>query len=284
MSNAEAFSKARPQILSVAYRMLGSRAEAEDVVQDAYLRFAAADIEALRSVSAWLTRVVTRLCLDRLKSAQATREVYIGPWLPEPVCTTEQNLASVPADPEAISMAFLVLLESLTPLERASYLLADVFDYGFAEIANILGRDEAACRQLARRARAHIEERRPRFAPSRDAHERILLGFAQACQTGDLPGLEKMLADDVVTWSDGGGQVPALRKPVQGAAHVARALLGLARKGAQGLQMEVAEINGSLALVARRNGVPAVVLTLENDGVKIYAIHIVVNPDKLAFL
>lgn len=274
----DAFETHRGHLFGVAYRMLGSATEAEDVVQEAFLRWQTAPRDQVRSERAFLTTVVTRLCLDQLKSARAQRETYVGPWLPEPVRTDAQ------VDPETISVAFLVLLESLTPLERAVYLLHEVFDYAHAEVAQMVGRDEATCRQILHRARAHVLARRPRFAPSKEAHARLLTGFMGALQSGDLDGLKRLLADDVVSYSDSGGKTHAARKPVRGADAVARLYLGLTKKAPAGATVELAEVNGWLALVVRVDGGVFDVITLESDGERIHAVHSVLNPDKLGRL
>jgi RNA polymerase sigma-70 factor (ECF subfamily) len=280
VSAAETFEEHRKHLFAVAYRMLGSSAEAEDIVQDAWLRFQEADMAAISSARAWLSTVVTRLCLDELKSARARREEYVGTWLPEPVRTEGGEPL---ADAESISLAFLVLLESLTPAERAVYLLHEVFDYSHAEVAAIVGKEEAACRQLFHRARARVVERRPRFAPSREQHSQILGSFLQAVTAGDISGLQSLLAEGVVTYPDGGGKVRAAKKPVLGGAAVARFLVGIARKGHMDPKaVEVAIVNGWPALVLREGGRATLVVGIETDGEKIHAVHIVVNPDKLA--
>ncbi len=272
----EAFEEHRPTLQAMAYRMLGSAAEAEDVVQEAWLRWQAASHEAVRSVKAYLSTVVTRLCLDRLKSARATRELYVGPWLPEPIRT------DTPVDPETISLAFLVLLESLSPVERAVYLLHEVFGYSHSEVAEMVGKEEAACRQILHRAREHIHARRPRFAPSKAQHERLLTGFLSACFSGDLAGLKQLLAEDVTLWTDGGGKSKgAARNPVHGADSVARLYLGLMKKNQLELVPEITEVNGWPALVLRVNGAVFNVFTIETDGERIHAIRSILNPDKL---
>lgn len=278
---AEVFTAARPRLFGLAYRMLGSAAEAEDVLQEAHLRWQSADRDGVTTPQAWLTTVVTRLCLDQLKSARARRESYVGEWLPEPVATERRE---DPLDVESISLAFLVLLEALSPLERAVFVLREVFDYSFAEIAEALGRDEAACRQLGHRAREHLRARRPRFARSREQHERLLTGFLGAIMQGDLPGLQQMLADDVVALSDGGGRAKAALNPVYGNDRVSRMCLGLARKGGAGLAVAIAEINGWPGLVLRSGDVVVSALTIETDGEKIFSMQIVTNPDKLSRL
>ncbi len=275
----ESFEAHRPSLLAIAYRMLGSAAEAEDIVQEAWLRWQGTAREAVRSERAFLSTVVTRLCLDRLKSARASREEYVGPWLPEPVRTDTQ------VDPESISLAFLVLLESLSPIERAVYLLHEVFGYSHAEVAEMVGKEEAACRQILHRARDHIHARRPRFAPSKEAHERLVTGFMSACLSGDLAGLKSLLADDVTSWSDGGGKIRgAALNAVRGADAVARLFLGLGKKAPAGITPELAEVNGWPALVLRLNGVAFDVISFETDGERIHAIRSVLNPEKLTRL
>jgi RNA polymerase sigma-70 factor, ECF subfamily len=270
------FEAHRPLLFSIAYRMLGSKAEAEDMVQEAFLRWQSAPRAEVESERAYLSTVVTRLCLDQLKSARAQRETYIGPWLPEPMRTEE------PVDHESISLAFLVLLESLTPVERAVYLLHEVFDYSHAEVAAIVDKDEVACRQLFHRAKAHVTERRPRFAASREDHQRLLTQFLTAVTAGDLDGMRSMLAADATAWSDGGGKAAAARNPIHGADDIARFFAGLAKKMAPDMVPEVAEVNGWPALILRAPDGSAVnVLTIETDGERIYNIHSVANPDKL---
>jgi RNA polymerase sigma-70 factor (ECF subfamily) len=271
------FEAHRPMLFAIAYRMLGDRAAAEDVVQDAFLRAGDAAPESPR---AWLSTVVTRLCLDQLKSARAQRESYVGPWLPEPLPTEDQG------DPllarETLSMAFLVLMETLSPVERAVFLLHDVFDYSHAEVAEIVGREEAAVRQILHRAKQHVVARRPRFSGTREQHQRLLGAFVQACTLGDVNGLKGLLADDVVVLSDGGGKVLAALKPVQGADHVARMLIGIMKKGASPTATyEMRILNGDLAIVGHDRGRVDSVVTLATDGERITEIEILRNPDKL---
>jgi RNA polymerase sigma-70 factor (ECF subfamily) len=273
----QSFEAHRSSMLAIAYRMLGSAAEAEDVVQEAWLRWQAAARESVRSERAFLSTVVTRLCLDRLKSARVSREQYVGPWLPEPIRTDSQ------VDPESISLAFMVLLESLSPVERAVYLLHEVFGYSHAEVAEMVDKEEATCRQILHRAREHIHARRPRFAPSKQAHERLVTGFMSAVVSGDLAGLQRLLAEDVTSWSDGGGRVRgAALNAVHGANAVARLFLGLVKKkAAAGITSELVEVNGWPALVLRLDGTVIDVITFETDGERIHAIRSVLNPEKL---
>jgi RNA polymerase sigma-70 factor (ECF subfamily) len=287
MGQAEAFEAHRPLLTAIAYRMLGSQAEAEDVVQEAFLRFRDAEPAAIESPRAWLSTVVTRLCLDHLKSARTRRETYVGPWLPEPV-RTDEHVAG--RDAESISLAFLVLLESLSPVERAVFLLHEVFDYGHGEIAEILEREEAAVRQIFHRARTHVVARRPRFAPSREDHLRLLGGFMGALTSGDLAGLKSLLAADAVTRTDGGGRVRAARNVVRGADSVARFYLGLLKKGGThvgippGSTFEIADLNGWPSLLVRHDGQVIQALGIETDGQLIHGVYVVLTPDKLSRL
>ncbi len=280
--DTDAFEAHREALASIAYRMLGSVAEAEDVVQEAWLRWQDTPHEEVRSARAFLSKVVTRLCLDRLKSANARRETYVGPWLPEPVRTATQDDPLALA--ESISLAVLVLLESLGPVERAVYLLHEAFDYSHAEVAEIVGRDEVACRQLLHRARKAVSDRRPRFAPSKDAHHRMLRAFSAACAGGNAMELESLLAEEITSWGDGGGKAAAARRPLRGIEEVTRAWLGFFRKAPPGVEATVEEINGWPAMVVRIAGHLSGVVTLETDGERIFAIRSIVNPDKLARL
>ncbi|HKO89729.1 MAG TPA: RNA polymerase sigma-70 factor [Polyangiaceae bacterium] len=280
----EVFREQRPRLFALAYRMLGSAADADDVLQDAWFRWQG-NVAELVSPGAWLTTVVTRLCLDQLKSARARRESYVGPWLPEPLPT---SAASAPADPaahhESISMAFLVLLEQLTPAERASYLLHDVFDYSYAEVAEMLCLGTDHCRQLALRARGHLRERRPRFAPSRERHERLLHEFLQAIRAGELAPLQRLLSEDVVLRSDGGGKVTAAIKPILGSERVARFFLGLTNKILRRqlvIELRILDVNGWPAILSIESGKIQRVLSIEGDGTTIHGVYLVLNPDKL---
>jgi RNA polymerase sigma-70 factor, ECF subfamily len=282
------FEEYRPLLFAIAYRMLGSAMEAEDIVQEAYLRYHDTPPESIRALKSFLTTIVHNLCIDHLKSARAQRETYVGPWLPEPVITGDGASLLSPlrqiTDRESISMAFLVLLESLSPLERAVFLLREVFDYEYAEIAQITGRDEAACRQLFSRAKKHVSDHRPRFQASPEAHAQMLGKFMEACAAGDMDGLMSLLAEGVTVWSDGGGKVSTARRPVQGRAKVARLIIGIMAHAPQGTTVEVVEANGLPALLTRVNGQIFSLLTLEVDGNFIRAVRNVANPDKLAHL
>jgi RNA polymerase sigma-70 factor (ECF subfamily) len=283
------FEEYRSLLFAIVYRMLGSSMEAEDIVQEAYLRYRATPPESIRTLKSFLTTIVHNLCIDHLKSAQARRENYIGPWLPEPVITGDGASLFSPlrqiTDRESISMAFLVLLESLTALERAVFLLREVFDYEYAEIAQITGRDEAACRQLFSRAKKHVSEHRPRFPASPEAQTKMVGRFMEACMDGDMEGIMSLLAEDVTAWSDGGGKVSgAVVHPIQGRDKVAQAALAMMRYAPERTTYEQIEANGLPALLVRMDGQIFSVLNLEVEGGFIHTLRNVANPDKLAHL
>lgn len=275
-------------MFSIAYRMLGSASEAEDILQEAYLRYCEVDPETIRSPKAFLSTIVTRLCLNQLQASKRQREVYIGPWLPEPLLTSTEE-QQTPAQKlelnETLSLAFLMLLEDLTPTERAVFLLREVFDYEYSEITEIVGRDEAACRQLLSRAKKHISERRPRFKPTREAHREMLEKFIQAIDAGELSGLMQLLANDVTLWADGGGKTRgALLEPLSGSEAVARFLKVSPRFRAESLRTEFAEINREPAVIIWADSEVAVVITIEFEQDLIHEIRVVGNPDKLKWV
>src|SRR3954452_15965017 len=238
----ELFRANRRRLFSIAYRMLGTVTEAEDVVQEAFARYQRLDHAAIDSPPAFLTTMVTRIAIDELRSARAKRERYVGEWLPEPLVDDHAARTEVA---DSLSMAFLVLLESLSPVERAVFLLHEVFDYRYGEIAPIVGRSEEHCRQIAHRARRHVDARRPRFEPSAAAREELARRFFDACQEGDTEALLAMLAEDCVIYGDGGGNAPALARPLVGSQRVARALTSFGRTGRDiGLRIAPATVNG----------------------------------------
>jgi RNA polymerase sigma-70 factor (ECF subfamily) len=287
-SPSDLFAQHRAYLIGVAYRMLGSLADAEDMVQEAYLRWhGAKDTASVQKPRAYLTRIVARLCLDRLKSAQARRETYLGPWLPEPIVAPSPLSPNPTASTlaEDLSFALLLTLERLSPLERAAFLLHDVFDMNFLDIAGVLERSEASCRQLAARARQHVRSERPRFHPSKQDRERLTTAFAHAVQSGEAAELTEMLAEDVFLISDGGGRVPAALRPILGRDNVVRMILGLATKLRQhlpDLQSTPAIVNGLAGFVFYDSSGVFQTLALETRGDgKISAIYSVRNPDKL---
>ena len=285
-SNEELLDELRPAAFAIAYRMLGSVAEAEDVVQEALLRVhrALEEGERIESPRAYVATVATRLAIDQLRSARARRESYVGEWLPEPLVTDADDPARQAEMADSLSLAFLVLLESLSPEQRAVLLLRDVFDYGYEEIAAIVGKSEDNTRQLAARARRHVEERRPRFESSREQRDELARRFFAAAQEGDLGALEAMLAHDVVLHGDGGGKVPALARSLHGRSRVARTLRAWARQGARmpGLAMRPVDVNGQPGvLVADGEGRVISVMALDIAGGEIKSVSSIVNPDKL---
>ena len=282
--SAGAFEEERGRLFGLAYRLLGSAADAEDVVQDTYVRWSGADRAVIVAPPAWLARVATNLCLNRLASAQVHREVYIGQWLPEPVLTSDGTLGPMEsaAQRDSVSLALLVLLERLTPAERAVFVLREAFGYGHRDVAAILGTSEANCRQLQRRARQRLPAATQRFHPDRGQWHDLVDRFLAAARDGDLAGLELLLAADVTAWADGGGKVAAARRPVHGRARVARYLAGITRLGA-GMHVLVAEVNGAPAVLGTRAGTLVGVLVLEVTGDQITAVRSVTNPDKLGF-
>jgi RNA polymerase sigma-70 factor (ECF subfamily) len=271
----------RGRLLGLAYRMLGSRSDAEDVVQDAYLRFAGA--QDVRNTEAFLVTIVTRLCLDRLKSAKAQREVYVGPWLPEPVFDTDGLSADTATElADDLSFALLLALDRLSPLERAAFLLHDVFDRPFSEVAQTLDRTEAACRQLAARARRGVRDERAAPSAPPEKHARLLSAFGEAVTSGDIAQLASLLREDAIAISDGGGRKAAALNPVIGPEKIARLFIGLAAKNAgHDLRLVPAMINGSLGALLYMDGEIDHTLSMAIDGDKIAAIYLVRNPDKL---
>jgi len=275
---AAGFDPLRPRLLRVAYRMLGSMADAEDVVQDAFLRWLATDRAAVREPEAFLRRIVTRLCLDQLKSARARREHYVGEWLPEPVVETEPV--------EDVTLPLLLALERLSPLERAAFLLHDVFGLDFDEVARSIDRDPAACRQLAARARTHVRAERPRYPIDRDRGLAIAAAFFSASRDGDMNGLQAMLAQDVSVHSDGGGKRPAGYRPIHGIGDVMKLHASLLRffAGGQSALVSYGFVNGLPGFVTREaDGILQTTALLIEEG-RIRAIYIVRNPDKLGRL
>jgi RNA polymerase sigma-70 factor (ECF subfamily) len=276
------FETFRPLLFSIAYRMLGSASEAEDMVQETYLRYRLAHDEPIRSLKSYLTTIITRLCLDELKSARAQREQYLGPWLPEPLLTNDAGAAL--EQRETISMAFLVLLEELTPPERAVFLLHEVFDYPYEAIGEMIGKNTAACRQLFHRAQLRLAEHRPRFEPSLEAQRDLLARFLVACQSGNVQELTTMLARDVVSWSDGGGKVSAALRPIYGQQRNIRFILGVLRKMPPAYAFSAAEVNGAPALLGWQGDQLIDAFTFDIAQGQIQFLRAVRNPDKLAYL
>jgi RNA polymerase sigma-70 factor, ECF subfamily len=279
MTNDETFLELRPALFGVAYRMLGSQTESDDILQEAYLRWSRADRSGIESPRAYLTTVVTRLSIDHLRKAKARRETYHGPWLPEPIVAAEDSPGSLS---DSLSLAFLVLLEELAPTERAAFLLHDVFGYGYADVAETLERNETACRQLVSRARHRIGERRHRFDADEARSQELMGKFVTACGTGDVSELMSLLAEDVVLWSDGGGQAKSAPRPVVGPWRTARWLVHVAKTFSPDVRLSEAKLNGQPGLLFSENGVVTSAVVLDILDAKILGIRIVANPAKLA--
>jgi RNA polymerase sigma-70 factor (ECF subfamily) len=283
---AEAFEHYRVLLFSIAYRMTGSASDAEDMVQETYLRYQASGREEIVSLKAYLTAITTHLALNYLKSARVVREQYMGTWLPEPLLTSVDGgfpLADLEQQ-EALSLAFLRLLEVLSPPERAVFLLHEVFDYPFSDIGVMLSKSPATCRQIFHRARQALQDKRARFAPEPQHQRQLLLSFLAACQAGDMAALTSILAQDVVSWSDGGGKVQTNLKPIYGKLAVARFWLNVTRKNQRPLTVTEAETNGSPAILFWDEGQLAGVLSLFSSALGIQEIYALLNPEKLAYL
>ncbi|TDD69691.1 RNA polymerase sigma-70 factor [Jiangella aurantiaca] len=284
MTRTEEFEELRPLLFSIAYRLLGSVSEAEDAVQETWLRYETTPTQP-RSVKAYLSAVVTRISIDVLRSARVRREEYVGPWLPEPLLTDPYEDPARSAElADSVSMAALLLLERLSPLERAVFVLREVFGFGFPEIAAAVGRSEAACRQLAVRARRHMDDGRPRFAADRHEREELAARFFDALRDGDVDGLRKLLAADVQMVGDGGGKAPQLPRSVVGADKVARVFgSGFAWLFRVDVTLEPHDVNGQPGAIFRdRDGKVVAILALDILGGRIQMVRSVINPEKLA--
>ena len=276
------FEQLRPRLFAVAYRMTGTRADAEDVVQEAYLRWHRAETSDVRSAEAWLVRVTTRLSIDRLRKVSLEREKYTGPWLPEPLFGVHPRSPEERLELDSdLSLAFMVLLERLAPVERAAFLLHDVFDCEYPEIARTLRKGEAACRQIVHRARERVRSDRRRFDVSEQDRRRLIEKFTEAAGAGDEATLLSLFAEDATLTSDGGGVVPAARKVITGRRRIARLYLVLARKLGRRFTQSVLNINGEPGLVGYLDGVPFSAMAFETDGRSILALYNILNPEKL---
>jgi len=278
----EVFETYRPLLFSIAYRMLGSASDAEDMVQETYLRYRTTRQAEIRSLKSFLMTVVTRLCLDELKSAHVRREQYLGPWLPEPVLT--EDAETLVEQRESLSLAFLTLLEELTPAERAVFVLHTAFDYPFDEIGQMLEKSATACRQLFHRAQERLAAHQRRFEPPPNEQQELVGRFLRATQSADVQGLTGLLVRDVVVWADGGGKVSAARRPVSGQEKVIRFVQGLLRKALADLTVSVETINGGSALLFWTGGTLFMVGGFGIADGQIHGIYALLNPDKLAYL
>ena len=279
-----AFVEHRPLLFSIAYRMLGSAADAEDVLQDAYIRWQRAGDTEVRSPKDYLSTTVTRLAMDHLRSARVRREVYVGPWLPEPLVGVDaQDPLAATSLAESLSTAFLVLLERLTPTQRAAFLLREVFAFEYAEVARVIRTTEANARQLVQRAKLHIQQGRPRFASDAKQADELAHRFFTACTTGDLQGLVSMLGEDAIAWADGGGKFAAARHPVTGSDKIARFVGSVVAKWVASGHVTMAPVNGATGLLFTAGGQLRAVLTVAADPAsgRVQRVFIQVNPDKL---
>ncbi len=282
MTLVDTFTEYRPLLFSIAYRMLGSVMDAEDAVQETYLRWDQAVDAEIESPKAFLSTIITRLSIDQLRSARVQREQYVGPWLPEPLITEDSSdMEDNVVLADSLSMAFLVMLESLGPVERAAFLLREVFDYDYAEVAATIGESEANCRQLVHRAKTRVADRRPRFDTSPAQAQEITAQFLHAGTTGDMDKLLDLPAGDATLWSDGGGKVAAAINPVYGADKIARFLVGLMKKAPEKFEARLAQINGQPGVLTYADGRPYSAATFEILDGKVCGIRIVNNPDKL---
>jgi RNA polymerase sigma-70 factor, ECF subfamily len=277
------FTEQRRRLLGVSYRILGSIADAEDVVQDAWLRWSSTDTAKVENPAAFLTTIVTRLSLDRLRALKARREVYSGPWLPEPVAA-EAGPEAAAELADSLSMALLVVLETLSPLERAAFVLREVFAEPYEVVAEILGRDQAAVRQLVHRARQHVDAGGARYRADRATHDEVVERFLAACQNADLDALLTVLAPDVVMVSDAGGVGRAPVRPITGEDKVGRFLIGVTNKVEPGTTVGLEVFNGQVGLVARLHGRAITALALQVHDQQVQTLHVLANPEKLAAL
>jgi RNA polymerase sigma-70 factor, ECF subfamily len=281
--HAERFTHLRPLLFTIAYEILGSTTETDDVLQDSYLRWAEVDLARVRDTKSYLAQLVTRQSLNALRAGARRREEYVGPWLPEPLLLDEQDPSADVVLAESVSMAMLVLLETLSPDERAVFVLRDVFGFGYDEIASAVCKSEPTVRQVAHRAREHVQARRRRFEPADPAQSaQIVAEFFAAAATGDVSALVSMLAPDAAWIADSGGKVSAARRPVVGAEKVAAAIVGLVRKGVPDMRVELATCNSAPALMVYSGEVIDVVIAVELAGGKITNFYAIRNPDKLA--
>lgn len=283
MDRSPIFEQHRPRLFGIAYRMLGSRADAEDVLQEAYLRWHRASVEEIRSPEAWLVTATTRLCIDRLRLAREAREVYVGPWLPEPILSDASPPADEPLDvASSLSIAFLVVLERLAPEERAAFLLHEVFDSDYKEIAQVLGKSETACRQIVSRARKRVRENRPRMQVTETARRALLDRFVAAVQTQDKEALLSLFAESASWTSDGGGKARAALKVLRGRERVVRFVLGVLGRHTDKFSFKPVTINNEAGLAIHTpDGKLFSVISARTDGARILDVFTVLNPDKL---
>lgn len=283
--STEIFEQNRPRLFRLAYGMLGRVAPAEDAVQEAYLRWRKIDIKDIHSPAAWLSTVVSRICLDEIKSARNHREQYIGIDLPEPLLESDNGTPEEHAElADSLSMALLVVLEKLTPIQRAVFILHEIFDYDYTSIADIVNKTEPNCRKIAQRARERVGKNKPRFKPADKEHHRLVKSFMEAAQNGNTTDMEKMLAEDVVFYSDGGGKVTAAPKPIKGSKKISRFMLGIQKHVTTEVYFDIRKVNGGPGLVAYMGGKLHGVWSFNVENDKIQNIFVVLNPEKLKHL
>jgi len=281
MTLENAFAELRPAMFALAYRITGNRADAEEIVQDAFVRLHHAEPkDAVRSLKAYLTTITARLSFNRLRDQRARRETYVGEWLPEPLVTEGEP----DVHPEDVSFAMVAVLERLSPLERVVFVLRNAFDFTFKEIAPVVGREAVACRQIFTRARARMREARPRFPVDRERHHALLRSFTEAARGGDQAKLVSLLSADVVLHGDGGGKALAAKKPVLGSVAVAKFIIAVTRAVLPGASLEEIDLNGAPGLVVRTGGRPITAILIDTDGERIHSVFAVANPDKLEAL
>jgi len=276
------FEQLRSRLFRLAYGMLGSRADAEDIIQEAFLKWSRVDHDQVKSDWAYLSTIVSRLCLDELRSARKSREEYVGPWLPEPFVETYDHTPQHHAErSEDLSMALMVVMESLTPVQRAVFVLHDIFGFDFGEISELIGKNESNCRKIAQRARSYIESQRTGEMPNEQGQEKFLSSFIKAVEQGEVGQLKNLLAEDAILYSDGGGRVTAARKPIHGNDKISRFLVSIAQMASGRRELEIKFINGRLGLLARLDGELNSVWSFNMDGTQIRNVYIVLNPEKL---
>lgn len=282
--SAEIFEAHRPYLFRLAYGMLGRIAPAEDAVQEAFLRWQKQDIEQIQSNQAYLSKIVSNICLDEIKSARNRREQYIGPDLPEPLLSTDRETPEAKVElAESLSMALLVVLEQLSPVQRAVFILREVFDYDYASVAEIINKSEANCRKIAQRARRQVRNK-PHFEKNIAEQHELVTAFTKAVQDGDLAEIESMLANEATLYSDGGGKVTAAPKPIAGASKVAKFLTGIQKKATEAVRLEPTDINGEPGLIGYLGGELNNTWSFHIENGKIQSIYVVLNPDKLKHL
>ncbi|HET6818326.1 MAG TPA: RNA polymerase sigma-70 factor [Mycobacteriales bacterium] len=281
MTDVDAFVELRPRLFGIAYRMLGSVSDAEDVVQDAFLRWQRTDPDSVDNADAFLTTVVVRLSLDELRSSRKRREEYVGPWLPEPLLVDEHDPAAAAELADSLSMAFLVVLEALAPAERAAFLLHEVFGYDYDGIAAMLGKQPAACRQLVSRARRRVGERRQRYDADLRQGRELAQQFLTACATGDVDGVMALLSEDATLWTDGGGVAKAARRVIAGSRKVARFLVAITPTLPPTAEIADAVVNGQPGTLISDGGEPIATIAYDIRDGEIVGIHVVNNPEKL---